>query len=145
MPSAVLFLPCHIMELTNFVTRSDPYTGSGSTFRLAMYPFRGIKLLAPGFQLSALSRQLSAQVVRVNPYKLLSFRTASAVRNLLWSTTRGQRPTTALSLRPLGSVLRAALLAASNSHRIERAANHVIAHAGEILYAAAANQHDRVL
>jgi hypothetical protein len=30
------------MELTNFVTRSDPYTGSGSTFRLAMYPFRGI-------------------------------------------------------------------------------------------------------
>src|SRR5216684_693695 len=46
MPSAVLFLPCHIIELTNFVTRSDPYTGSTSTFRLAMYPFRGIQLLA---------------------------------------------------------------------------------------------------
>ena len=39
---ATAFLPSHIMELTNFVTRSEPYTGSGSTFRLAMYPFRGI-------------------------------------------------------------------------------------------------------
>src|SRR5215472_10515708 len=48
MPSAVLFLPDHIMELTNFVTRSDPYTGSGSTVRFAICPLRGIKLaLAP--------------------------------------------------------------------------------------------------
>src|SRR5207249_7411161 len=59
MPSAVLFFPDHIMELTNFVTRSDPYTGSASTPRFAMCPFRGIS-----YQLSAFiqNRQLTAVV-----------------------------------------------------------------------------------
>src|SRR6266700_627626 len=50
MPSAVLFFPCHIIELTNFVTRSDPYTGSGSTVRFAICPLRGIQ--TPGFKVS---------------------------------------------------------------------------------------------
>src|SRR5438477_534824 len=48
-------------------------------------------------------------------------------------------------LRLLGAVLRAALLAILHSGRVERTAHHVIAHAGKILYAAAADQHDRVL
>src|SRR5579863_7373413 len=47
--------------------------------------------------------------------------------------------------RALGAVLRAALLAAGHAYRIERAANHVIANAGQILHAAAADQHDGVL
>src|SRR5580704_5298598 len=50
MPSAVLFLPCHIIEFTNFVTRSEPYTGSASTLRFAICPFLGIQLLARALQ-----------------------------------------------------------------------------------------------
>src|ERR1700682_4455859 len=44
MPSAVDFLPCHIIELMNFVTRSDPYTGSASVVRFAICPFLGMVL-----------------------------------------------------------------------------------------------------
>src|SRR5450432_1565881 len=136
MPSAVLFLPCHIMELTNFVTRSDPYTGSGSTVRLAIYPFRGIS--ASSSWLLTVSSQLPA----LSP----TFRSKSS--NFLLDRTLhcfGQRPTSLLCLGPLGPVLRTALLAAGDAHCVEGAANHVIAHTGKILHPAAANQHDRVL
>src|SRR5664279_4861434 len=54
MPSAVDFFPCHIIELMNFVTRSDPYTGSDSVFRLAICPFLG---MLRSSQLSDLSLQ----------------------------------------------------------------------------------------
>ena len=37
------------------------------------------------------------------------------------------------------------LLAIRNTDRIERSANHVVAHARQVLHAAATNQHDRVL
>src|ERR1700682_2033901 len=50
-----------------------------------------------------------------------------------------------LCFRPLGSVLRATLLAASDPHRVQSAADDVIAHSREILNPATANQHDRVL
>src|ERR1700758_5190401 len=42
MPWAVDFLPCHIIEFTNLVTRSDPYTGSAATPRFAICPFLGM-------------------------------------------------------------------------------------------------------
>ena len=50
-----------------------------------------------------------------------------------------------LRLRPLGAVLGTALLAIGHSDRVQRAANHVIPHARQILYTAAADQHNRVL
>src|SRR6266853_2985743 len=130
MPSAVLFLPCHIIELTNFVTRSDPYTGSTSTFRLAMYPFRGISascswLLASSFELPGDKSLLALNFSCPRP------------------TTNGPRPP--LCFRPLGPVLRTALLAAGDADGVQRAPDYVIANTGEILHPAAASQHDGVL
>src|SRR5215831_19399053 len=42
MPCAVFFFPCHIIELTNFSTRVELYTGSGSTSRTTALLLRGI-------------------------------------------------------------------------------------------------------
>jgi hypothetical protein len=53
MPSAVDFFPCHIIELMNFVTRSDPYTGSSSVVRFAICPFLGMFLQLSAFISSA--------------------------------------------------------------------------------------------
>src|SRR5512143_1924999 len=62
-----------------------------------------------------------------------------------FSTSR-RRGIESLSLaRALGAVLRAALLAALDADRIEGAANDVVAHAGEVLHAAAADEDHRVL
>src|SRR6185437_1955203 len=47
--------------------------------------------------------------------------------------------------RPLGAVFRAALAAVLDALRIVGAADDVIAHARQVLDAAAADQHDRVL
>ncbi len=60
--------------------------------------------------------------------------------------TRNLKPETLLTfLRPLRSVLRTPLLASSHTHRVQRPTNDVIAHAREILHAATADQHNRVL
>src|ERR1700691_6816274 len=48
-------------------------------------------------------------------------------------------------LRTLGAVFGAALLAVFDALSVERAANDVIAHAGQILDATAADQHHRML
>src|SRR4029434_8885698 len=48
-------------------------------------------------------------------------------------------------LRLLGAVFRARLLAVLDARGVSAAAHHVIAHARQVLDAAAANQHDRVL
>src|SRR6185369_7374147 len=60
--------------------------------------------------------------------------------SLLTSLARG-----GASLGLLGAVLGAALIAAVDARRVERAANDVIANAREILHTTAANEHDRVL
>src|SRR5271165_1360322 len=49
------------------------------------------------------------------------------------------------SLRPLGAVLRPALLAVLDALRVEHAAQDVVAHAGQILDAAAADHHHGML
>src|SRR5262249_10079448 len=49
------------------------------------------------------------------------------------------------ALLPLGPVLRPALVATVDAARVERAAHDVIAHARQILHAAPADEHDRVL
>src|SRR5687768_12829502 len=50
-----------------------------------------------------------------------------------------------LRLRALGAVLRTTLLAALDAHRVERAAHHVVTHAGQVLHTAATDEHERVL
>src|SRR5262245_42486826 len=50
-----------------------------------------------------------------------------------------------LLLGALGAVLGASLLAVGDTGGVERPADDVVAHAGEVLDAAAADQHDRVL
>ena len=58
----------------------------------------------------------------------------------------GERAGAALILlRTLGAVLRTGLLAVLHALRVEHAAQHVVAHAGKVAHAAAADQHDRVL
>src|SRR3954468_12654384 len=49
------------------------------------------------------------------------------------------------SLRPLGAVLGTSLFAILHARGIEAAAHDVVTHARQVLDAAAANQHDRVL
>src|SRR5437016_7844238 len=49
------------------------------------------------------------------------------------------------SLRPLGAVERTALAALGDALGVEHAAQDVIAHAGQVLHPAAADQHDAVL
>src|SRR3954469_1944789 len=94
MPWGVFFLPSHIIELTNFSTSVELYTGSGSTSRTTALRLRGIHYLRFG---------------------------------------------------PLGPVFRPALPAIGHPCSVQCSANHVIANAGKVLYAAPANQHDRVL
>src|SRR5215468_11007585 len=48
-------------------------------------------------------------------------------------------------LRALRAVLRSALLPVRDARRIQRSTHHVIAHAGQVLHAAAADEHNRVL
>jgi hypothetical protein len=50
-----------------------------------------------------------------------------------------------LSLRTLGTVLRAALQTVSYTGGIKSTTNNVIANTGEILHTTTANEHDRVL
>src|SRR4051794_10157709 len=50
-----------------------------------------------------------------------------------------------LRLRALGAVFRTTLLAALHAHGVQRAAHDVITHTREVLDAAAADQHQRVL
>src|ERR1700733_3566124 len=59
MPCGVDFLPSHIMELTNFVTSDELYTGSAATSRFAICPFLGIE--NPAFLPLFVSRPLGAQ------------------------------------------------------------------------------------
>src|SRR5713226_3955133 len=54
-------------------------------------------------------------------------------------------PLRSLRLGSLRSVLRTTLLSSLHTDRVERAADHVIAHARQIFHAAAANEHQRVL
>src|ERR1700745_694566 len=74
---------------------------------------------------------------------LLYFGSGRMVRTGAW--TRRDMDSFSLFLRALGAVLGAALLALSDAGTVERAAHGVITHAGEVLDAAAADQHHGVL
>src|SRR5579864_3907105 len=74
---------------------------------------------------------------------LLYFGSGRMVRTGAWA--RRDISVYPLSLRALGAVLRAALLTLADAGAVERAAHGVIAHPWQILHAAAADQHHRVL
>src|SRR5215470_1637107 len=74
---------------------------------------------------------------------LLYFGSGRMVRTGAWA--RRDIACYSLFLRALRAVLGAALLALADARTIERAAHRVIAHAREVLDAAAADQHHRVL
>src|SRR5512142_803780 len=61
------------------------------------------------------------------------------------SRRRGIRPCPWRLARALGAVLRAALLATRHAHGVEGPADDVVAHAREVLHAASADEHHRVL
>src|SRR5262249_57217475 len=61
------------------------------------------------------------------------------------SRQHGGGTSLSLLLRPLGAVFRPALAAILDALRVERAADDVIAHARQILDAAAADEDDRML
>src|SRR5208283_956199 len=116
MPSAVDFFPCHIIELMNFVTRSDPYTGSASTVRFGVCPFLGM-LFSSQLSFAVLHWQLATDHWQLFLSFLLAFR----------------------------AVLRAPLVAARDAGCVEGSAHHVITHARQILHTPPADQHNRVL
>ena len=66
-------------------------------------------------------------------------------RTRLAGRSRAPRASAGSSLRSLGSVLRAALPAILHADRVERAADDVVANARQVLHAAAADEHHRVL
>src|SRR5215469_11956737 len=74
---------------------------------------------------------------------LLNFGSGRMVRTGAWA--RRDIVRYPLLLRALGAVLRATLLALADAGAIERAAHRVIAHSGQVLHAAATDEHHRVL
>src|SRR5690348_7512333 len=77
--------------------------------------------------------------------RLLNFGSGRMVRTGAWARRDMLESPSRSLLRALGAVLRASLLALADTRTVERPAHRVIAHAGEVLHAAAADQHDRVL
>src|SRR6267142_4453676 len=137
MRSATAFLPSSMMTLMNLVTSELTNFGSGRISRFGTSRRRGMgflyfsRVVAPG--------PPKGPIV-TGPDLLL---TASPRTSR--SSGAAARDIQLFGLRPLGSVLGAALLAVLHALRVQRAAHDVIAHPGQILDAAAADQHHRVL
>src|SRR6185503_11083098 len=125
MRSAVLRLPSRITVLMNLLTRTLLYSGSAASSRLGISLLRGISQFLVGIR-----NQGSG--------------TGDQEHSVLIPDPRSLVPSPLL-LRPLRSVFRAALLPSLHADGIERSAHDVIAHARQILDAAAANEHQRVL
>src|SRR5690606_9511895 len=86
--------------------------------------------------------------LRQHRIPVLGIRQDVATRGLASSRHRclsGNSYLSGSTLGPLGAVFRTALAAVVDAAAIERAAHDVVAHARQILDAAAADQHDRVL
>src|ERR1700687_6005527 len=79
MPSAVDFFPCHIIELMNFVTRSDPYTGSASTVRFGVCPFLGMLFSSQLSSQSSLATGHCPLATVITPSSGVWYRTSSAL------------------------------------------------------------------
>src|SRR5262249_398159 len=112
--------PRPISALMKRVTRTLSNFGSPGTSRRGTAPLRGTDLLL---------------VYRTTWGPALQY----AARRPLG------RGSGVMSLGRLGPVLRPALLAPAQSARVQRPAHDVIAHPRQVLHAAAADEHDRVL
>src|SRR5664279_5265845 len=129
MRSATAFLPDSMITFMNLERSTEPNFGSGRMSRLGTSRRRGIAL--PLFQLAPTDRRAPRAAIR----------TAH-----LLGDAKAPPPIWLLSLfRTLGAVLRARLLAILDALQVERAAHDVIAHARQVLDAAATHQHDAVL
>src|SRR5882724_8651088 len=129
MPSATDFFPAYITEFMNFVMMMFPNFGSGCTSRFSAEWRRDI-----------LSFLRHGQACPGHPRLnfLIQIPGSHFVRP-------GMTIATLRSLGPLGAVLRTALLTILDALGIQHAAEDVVAHAGEILDAAAADHDHRVL
>src|SRR6266699_79685 len=136
MPSATDFFPAYITEFMNFVMMMFPTFGSGSTSRfsaewrrdICFFPRHG--RARPGHPRLKLAR---LELARLELARLELVAPGPPGLALL------------RSLRTLGAVLRAALLAVLDALSIEDAAENVVAHAGQVLDAAAADHDHGVL
>src|SRR4029453_18083589 len=115
MPSVRPRFPSRIMLDMNFVTIRSPYFGSDSTSLRLTSPLRGM---------------------RVQPRPSDGRDTGRFPR---------ARTSGAQLLRSLCSVLRTALAAVLDADGVERPADDVVAHARQVLHAATADEHHRVL
>src|SRR6478609_6659870 len=116
MPSAADFLPSYMIEFMNFVTTMSPNFASGMISRLSALWRRDMPFLRPGLFVLRCDLRAGPEDRR---FPVL--------------------------LRTLRAVLRAALLAVLDALRVEHAAQDVVAHARQVLHAAAADHDDRVL
>src|ERR1051325_2795361 len=98
---AVLFLPPYIMQLTNFVSSVLSWTGSGTISRLTICAFLGIQNLADPQRWKGV--QVPVKLEKPEQ-RIQVFPTARVCPGLSGRSLK-------LSLRPLGAVFGAALLA----------------------------------
>src|SRR5690606_14119221 len=103
---------------------SLPCFGSGSTERCGVFPLRDMARFSVG-RIS--TRRFFRMADQDPPCECL----------------RAERPVNS-ALRTLGAVLGAALAALGHAGGVQRAAHGVVAHARQVLDAAAADQHHRV-
>src|SRR5208282_6741812 len=138
--SATDFLPACITEFMNLVTTTFPNFGSGWISRFSALWRRDISFfLRHGRARPGHPRLLFSNSGSRRPRNLLRGIPGSrcAFPGMTLATLR--------SLRPFGAVFRAPLLAILHALRIEHAAQDVVAHARQILDAAAADHHHRML
>src|SRR3954462_9989760 len=122
--SAIDFLPSSMTEFMNLVRTMSPNFGSGRTSR-----FSGRRRRAIGLFLS----------LQPDPEHVGSHQSTALMGALSGAYSRCGL------FRALGAVFRAGLPAVLDTLRVEHAVEHVIADAGEIADAAAADQHNAML
>src|SRR5437867_12921073 len=121
---AVFFFPPHIIKLTNFDTSMLWYMGSGTISRLTICAFLGMRKTSR-FRISA-----------------VEIRNQNSELNWIFQVPQpglapDYRANSQLSFRPLLAIFRAPLLAVSNSRRVQRSTNDMVANARKVLHTSA--------
>src|SRR3954453_11480387 len=147
MRSATAFLPPCMITFMNLASSTLPYLGSGRISRLGTSRRRGIFSPLNCFSWLVPLRGLEGRR-RTFAYSTHAGHSALRVTTLTQPARAAQhrQTTKLLSLfRALGAVLRARLLAVFHPLQVQRTAHDVVTHTGQVLDAAAAHQHHRVL
>src|SRR5690349_18940993 len=114
-----------MITFTKRVTSTLSYLGSATASRRGMKPLRGIlSFLSPSSSGAPRQEARPRRYAGEDPCRVLARRRA---------------------LLRLRAVLRATLLAPAHTTRVQRPAHDVVAHSRQILHAAPADEHDRVL